>query len=247
MWLPLSPTPWVQLQFSFSIAVQSHSKAMKGYELVSTPTKSHKKRLCTNIDINTCDKYRLTEISPHKSSCPLACRLSLQVIEHLLRTADDSALRSSICEALYSAVENSIIYRAAHHQLRVSLPTFSLDFHLSPFSSTTAISVLEFQMHVSDSMTKTTNLKLKKSLDMSRVWLVHFSCPAIQYWPHIYGQSFSSPPMKFSMVVSNAFIHRPSIKTLNIYISGSLILARLKHLDWLEVSWSDLGSKPTSL
>lgn len=38
-------------------STDSHSKAMKGYELVSTPTKAWKSPYtCTNIDINTCDK-----------------------------------------------------------------------------------------------------------------------------------------------------------------------------------------------
>lgn len=134
MWLPFSTTAWIHFQFSFSVAVQSHYKTMKGYELESTPTKDIKSPYtCTNIDINTYDKHKLTKSL-------LTNPLALSQMHFLCKSLNShSGLAMtqlwgcSVCEALYSTVENSIIYRAAHHQLRLSLPTFSLGFNLSPY------------------------------------------------------------------------------------------------------------------
>lgn len=167
MWLPLSTTAWIQLQFSFSVAV--HRVLPKPWKVMNWykySHKRHKKGLThTNIDINTCDKHKLTKSlltnPPARSQTHFLCK-SLNSHSGLSMTQ----LRGcSICEALYSTAENSIIYRAAHHQLRISLTTFGPGFNSSPYRLNCCIffawiSNICFRYH-----DKSRNLFQKKSVD----------------------------------------------------------------------------------
>lgn len=120
-------------------SAQSHYKAIKGYELVSAPTQDQKKKKSLHLHkygrkyTRAATQTHKKEISPQKSSRALTNTLSVQVVEQSLRPNRDSAPKTFNfinypCEALYSTPENSIIYRAAHHQLKLSSPTFCLAF-----------------------------------------------------------------------------------------------------------------------
>lgn len=156
MWLPFSTTAWIHFQFSFSVAVQSHYKTMKGYELESTPTKDIKSPYtCTNIDINTYDKHKLTKSL-------LTNALSLQVIEQSLRTNHDSALKMfSLWSTLFHCGKlNNLQSSSSPTQTLLTYSQPRLQF-ISMQAQLLHFLCLNFE-HISDTMT---NLKQKNSVD----------------------------------------------------------------------------------
>lgn len=124
--------------FPFCGSAQTHYKAMKGYELLSTPTRGnknslhlHKRRHATNT--NTRNLYTDIPAVAHKHTFFFIFHWTVAQAFPWL-SPEDVHFHELPCESFYSTSENSIIYRAAHRQLRLSLPTSNPGFKLSPDS-----------------------------------------------------------------------------------------------------------------
>lgn len=127
--------------FPFCGSAWTHYKAMKGYELLSTPTRGNRNSLHLHKQRHKYMRQTQTHgISTQKSPQSLTHAHSFFTFHWTVAQAfpwlspEDVHFHELPCESFYSTSENSIISRAAHRQLRLSLPTSNPGFKLSPDS-----------------------------------------------------------------------------------------------------------------